>query len=42
MRLCSMFHCPPSQLDQEDAEIIRLVNIISRGTKQEAVEAPEA
>lgn len=38
MKLCSMFHCPPSQLDQEDAEIIRLVGIIARGTKQENAE----
>ncbi|HKZ21166.1 MAG TPA: hypothetical protein VJQ57_13780 [Acidimicrobiia bacterium] len=34
IRLCGMFHCPPSQLDQEDASIIRLMNIVARGTKE--------
>lgn len=29
-----MFHCLPSQLDEEDAEIVRLVNILARGNPQ--------
>lgn len=36
-----MFHCPPSVLDEQDAEIIRLVGIVTRGTKREADGASE-
>lgn len=35
--MCTRFHCLPSQLDEESSEIIRLVNIYNKGTKQEEV-----
>lgn len=34
LRLCERFHCLPSQLEQEDAEIIRLLAIADRGIKK--------
>jgi len=33
--LCHMFHCLPSELERESAEILRLVAIRQEGTKQE-------
>ena len=33
LKLCSQFSCTPSQLDEEEAEIVRLVGIVARGTK---------
>lgn len=36
--LCQMFHCLPSQLDEEDAEIVRLVGIMNRGTRKDEEE----
>lgn len=33
LRLCQLFHCLPSQLDEESAEVIRLVTIVAKGTK---------
>lgn len=41
VNLCRMFHCLPSQLDEESAELIRLVNIVGMGTKQEEGEGGE-
>lgn len=35
--LCARFGCLPSQLEQEDAEIMRLVNIVAEGTRTEGV-----
>ena len=34
--LCQTFHCTPSQLEEESAEILRLVTIRQEGTKQES------
>lgn len=31
--LCEMFHCLPSQLDEESAELLKLVAIKQMGTK---------
>ncbi|HSE44761.1 MAG TPA: hypothetical protein VLA89_05480 [Gemmatimonadales bacterium] len=33
--LCERFHCLPSALDEESAEVIRLVTIHALGTKRE-------
>lgn len=33
--LCQTFHCTPSQLDKESAEILRLVTIRQEGTKED-------
>lgn len=33
--LCQMFHCLPSELEQESAEVLRLVAIRQMGTKEE-------
>lgn len=33
--LCETFGALPSQLDEESAEIVRLMNIRSRGTKKQ-------
>ena len=33
--LCERFHCLPSQLYQEDAEFLRMLEIVRMGTKQE-------
>jgi hypothetical protein len=30
-----LFHCLPSQLDEEPADVIRLLNIREAGTKKE-------
>lgn len=30
-----MFHCPPSQLDKEDAEIMKMMVIKAMATKKE-------
>jgi hypothetical protein len=38
LNLCEMFHCVPSVLDQESAEIIRLLNVREMGTKREKPE----
>lgn len=35
--LCEMFHCVPSALEEESADIIRLLNIRQMGTKREEV-----
>jgi hypothetical protein len=35
LRLCRQFGCLPSQLDQEDPELMRLLVIESMGTKRE-------
>jgi hypothetical protein len=32
--LCQQFHCTPSQIENEEAEIIRLMNIIRLGTPE--------
>lgn len=39
LRLCQQFSCTPSQLEQEDAEIIRLIGIVARGSREESVGA---
>lgn len=36
--LCKMFGCLPSALDDEPAEVMRLVSIYQAGHKQEEVE----
>lgn len=33
--LCERFHVLPSQLEEESAELLRLVAIVQMGTKQE-------
>lgn len=33
--LCERFHCLPSALEEESAEILRLVTIHGMGTKQD-------
>ena len=38
LRLCELFHCLPSQLEEESAEVIRLLNIREMGTKRESQE----
>lgn len=42
--LCERFHCLPSALEGESAEILRLVTIHSMGTKQQKgpQDGPEA
>jgi hypothetical protein len=35
VNLCSTFHCPPSQLNEEEADLIRIMEIIRLGTKEE-------
>jgi hypothetical protein len=35
LAMCQLFHCTPSVLDEESAEIIRLVNIKALGTKEQ-------
>ncbi len=42
LSLCDRFHCRPSQLDEEDAEIIQMVAIQVMGTKQKVEEEPDA
>lgn len=39
--LCDRFKCLPSQLYEEDAELMRMIVIQRRGTKQEQPEEPE-
>lgn len=34
--LCDRFHCLPSQLEREDASILRLVKIEALGRREEA------
>lgn len=41
LSLCERFRCLPSQIDQEDAEIVRLLAIVDRGTKKETEEEVE-
>lgn len=36
LSLCDRFHCLPSQLEEEDSEIIRLVAIQAMGARKEA------
>jgi len=36
LNLCEFFHCLPSELEEESAEIIRLLSIRDMGTKREA------
>ncbi len=36
--LCDRFHCLPSQLEKEDASILRLLKIEELGTRREEVE----
>lgn len=38
LTLCELFHCMPSALEEESAEIIRLLNIREMGTKREKQE----
>jgi hypothetical protein len=33
--LCQRFGCLPSALEGEDAEILRLIDIVDKGTKKE-------
>lgn len=35
LNLCEMFHCLPSQLEEESADVIRLLNIREMGTRKE-------
>lgn len=35
MRMCDRFHCLPSQIEKEDASLIRMLIIESRGTREE-------
>ncbi len=35
LQLCDRFHCLPSQLDEEDSDLIRLIAIVARGTRKE-------
>lgn len=41
--LCERFHCLPSALEEESAEILRLVTIHGMGTKQKgSQDGPES
>lgn len=35
LQLCEMFHCLPSQLEEESSDVIRLLNIREMGTRKE-------
>ena len=37
--LCERFHCLPSQLDKEDAEFLRMIDIYDRAHPEEEVSA---
>lgn len=39
--LCDRFHCLPSQLEDESAEIIRLIKICDKGSQREEETSPE-
>lgn len=41
LSLCEKFGCPPSVLDEEAADIMRLVNIVNMGAKQADETAPD-
>lgn len=36
--MCERFHCLPSQLEEEDSEIIRLLQIVEMGSRRETME----
>lgn len=38
LNLCEIFHCLPSALEEESAEVLRLLNIREMGTKKESGE----
>ena len=38
LNLCEMFHCMPSEIEEESSEIVRLLNIRSLGTKKQTEE----